>query len=396
MLRAAASLTAVIARQDGWPGIGKVEVVVGLRFDAEYDWSAVTELFLQGGALSVRRIQWASRTRVEVAQIFGLASDLPLGIKDVSLPRDGALDFFDCDAWIIFATSFEGVTLPARPVAIYCADLIQRYVPELFGQGQHAAMMQERERETFLGWQLARCVFATTPATVQDVIEYSGVEPGRTLLVPTLIDPLSVAPQPSSTAEAKLLWITNSSPHKNHQTAVASLREYYARGGTLPVLICGPDSHRLDPRVGGAIRGAADLATMPEVLDRLTFLGEVSDSEYLGLIQNAGVIWHNVVVDNGTFVAFDAARAGRIFVSSDYPQMRYLCERYGVDAMFHSHSDPIDTARVLLNAENHFRSGRKPSHDLHSDPDCARIRAYGALLGRLLRTEPSGNSKAAT
>ena len=86
-------------------------------------------------------------------------------------------------------------------------------------------MMQERERETFLGWQLARCVFATTPATVQDVIEYSGVEPGRTLLVPTLIDPLSVAPQPSSTAEAKLLWITNSSPHKNHQTAVASLRE---------------------------------------------------------------------------------------------------------------------------------------------------------------------------
>ena len=115
MLRAAASLTAVIARQDGWPEIGKVEVVVGLRFDAEYDWSAVTELFLQGGALSVERIQWASRTRVEVAQIFGLASDLPLGIKDVSLPRDGALDFFDCDAWIIFATSFEGVTLQPVP-----------------------------------------------------------------------------------------------------------------------------------------------------------------------------------------------------------------------------------------------------------------------------------------
>ena len=233
MVRAAASLTAVIAGHDGWPGIGKVEVAVGLRFDAEYDWPAVTELFLQAGALSVRRIHWASRTRAEVAQIFGLAGDLPLGIENVSLPRDGELDFFDCDAWIIFATSFEGVTLPARPVAIYCADLIQRYVPELFGEGQHAAMMRQRERETFLGWQSARCVFATTPDTAQDVIEYSGVIAARTLLVPTLIEPLSVASQPSSTAEAKLLWITNSSPHKNHQAAVASLQEVLCpRGDT--------------------------------------------------------------------------------------------------------------------------------------------------------------------
>jgi hypothetical protein len=386
MVRAAVSLTAVIARRDDWLGLGKVEVVIGLRADAPYDWPAVTALFLRAGALSVRRTRWDSRARAEVEQIFGLESDIPPDVARISLPRDGELDFFDCDAWIIFANSLEGVTLPARPIAIYCADLIQRYVPEIFGQGQHLVAARNRERETFAGWQLAQCVFATTPATVQDVVEYAGVDIRRALLVPTLIEPLTEAIQPGSTAEARLLWVTNSAAHKNHQIAITSLREYYAKGGTLPVLICGPDSHQLDPRVGGTIRAATDLANMPEVLSHLTFLGEVSDSEYIGLIQSAGIVWHNVVVDNGTFVAFDAARAGRIFVSSDYPQMRYLCERYGVDAMFHSHSDPTDTAEILLRAEKLLRSGILPSHNIHNDSDCERTRAYGALLRKLLET----------
>jgi glycosyltransferase involved in cell wall biosynthesis len=383
MLRAAASLAGMIAGHD-WPTLGRVDVVVGLRYDGDYDWDAMGHLFRDAGAVALRRLDWDSRTADDAERIFGLAGVLPPSVESVSVPRDGALDFFDCDGWIVFANSLEGVTVPVRPIAIFCADLIQRHVPQIFGPEDVADRARKRERETFLGWHMANCVFATTPTTVEDVIAYAGVARERTLLVPTLIDPLTATPQPRMPAGDEILWVTNLAPHKNHPTAVAALHDYYARGGTLDVVVCGPNTRQLDPRAGGTIPAALLLASEPHLLERLRFVGEVSDAEYLHLISGAGVIWHNVIMDNGTFVAFDAARAGRLLVSSDYPQMRYLCERYGVDAIFHSASDPGQAAGALLDAERRLRAGERPNHGLRGDPPGERFHAYGLLLEKLL------------
>ena len=102
------------------------------------------------------------------------------------------------------------------------------------------------------------------------------------------------------------------------------------------------------------------------------------------LISEAAVVWHNVIVDNGTFVAFDAARADRYFVSSDYPQMRYLCEHYGIAALWHPHADPSAAAAALLEAGRRAAAGEKAGHALRQDSKAERDAAYGTLLAMLL------------
>jgi glycosyltransferase involved in cell wall biosynthesis len=212
------------------------------------------------------------------------------------------------------------------------------------------------------------------------------------LLVPTLIDPLRDASVSMSAGEAvsngqddpSIVWVTHPSPHKNHAMAVDAARIYYEDlGGTLPLTVTGVNSQWVDPASGQDTRGSRAFRHAPEVLSHTRFIGEVSDSRYLHLIRNAAVVWHNVIIDNGTFVAFDAARADRHFVSSDYPQIRYLCDRYGVAAIWHRSDDPRGAAEALRLAEGRFRAGQQPGHNLRGDADEERINAYGGVLKRL-------------
>ena len=394
MLRNAWVLAGLLAERD-WPGIGNVDVVVGLLGRTPYDWQLLRrEVAALGPKVSLRRMDWESRPVAGLRTIFGSLLAVPPGIAGCSVPRDYGHDFLDCDAWIVFSYSLEGFVVPARPVAIYCADQIQRYVPEIFaGDGEEGRWM--RQSETHLGWRHARFVFATTPQTRSDVVSYAGVQNDRALLVPTLVDPLGSAAslhasvhssgQISGESEPYILWITNATPHKNHRAVMAALRSYYGEyGGKLPVVVAGIDTNLLAPYSGADNLASRSVHEATDVLPNLRFAGEVSNAAYMRLVSGAAVVWHNVIVDNGTFVAFDAARADRHFVSSDYPQMRYLCERYGIAALWHPPGDTTAAAVALLEAGRRAAAGEKTGHALRQDSKAERHAAYGTLLGMLL------------
>ncbi|MGD9713066.1 MAG: hypothetical protein AB7V46_13485, partial [Thermomicrobiales bacterium] len=148
--------------------------------------------------------------------------------------------------------------------------------------------------------------------------------------------------------------------------------------------ICGQDTDKLNPRSDNRTPLSEAFTQEPLVLPHIEFAGEVDDRRYLSLLHSAAIVWHNVVIDNGTFVAFDAARANRQFVSSDYPQIRYLCDRYGVDARFHPFDDPGAAARSLLAAQDDFLAGTSPRHQLRGDDPLEKQGAYRDLLSRLL------------
>ena len=391
MLRNARALAGLIAGRS-WLGIGAVEVVVGLRSHGPCDWAALEREFGAAGPhVSLRRMDWERRPVAGLRTIFGSLPGLPDMIAECSVPRDHGHDFLDCDAWILFGSSLEGFVVPARPVAVYCADLIQRYVPEIFaGDGEECRWA--RQVETHLGWRQARCVFATTPQTLSDAVSYAGVRRDRALLAPTLVDPIGGArplpPSGRSTGELYILWITNTSPHKNHQAAMEALRSYYGElDGTLPVVVAGTHSNLLAPGADADYPACRVIREARDMLPHLRFAGEVTDAAYLRLVSGAALVWHNVIADNGTFVAFDAARAGRHFVSSDYPQMRYLCERYGFAALWHPANDPRAAALALVEAERRAAAGADPGHALRQDSDDERHIAYGALLAMLLGKE---------
>ena len=385
MLRNASALAALLA-QTNWPGLGTLDVVVGLLRSGPYDWSAVGQEFAALGSVSVRRMGWEAWPVTAIRTMLSTLPALPNAITHCSVPRDYGHDFLDCDAWIVFGSSLEGFVVPARPIAIYCADMIQRYVPQIFG----AAGQEEhwrRQIATHLGWRSASCVFCTTPQTRTDAISYAGVRASRALLAPTLVDPIagSLRPQqPAAKCDPYILWITNASAHKNHRAAMEALRLYYGElGGTLPVVVAGQDTKLLAPGSGAQLQSSRSVHEATDVLPHLRFVGEVTHIAYLRLVSEASVVWHNVVIDNGTFVAFDAARAGRHFVSSDYPQMRYLCERYGVAARWHKAAEPAAAAGALLAAERAAAAGQDPGHKLHQDSADERRAAYGAMLLRL-------------
>lgn len=365
-----------------------VEVVIGVRKDGPYDWAALETEIATIPRTTLRRFHWASIDPHDAARIY----DFPVpDTPHLMAPRDGKFDFLDCDGWIVFSNSLEGFVVPSRPIGVFCADLIQRYVPEIFG-GLEAKGLWALQDETFKSWRRSRFVFSTTPATRQDVIEYAGVVPERAILTPTFIDPLAggqLAPDTGLVPDKPyILWVTNASPHKNARGALAALKVYYETlGGNLDVVICGQDTEKLNPAADNRAAIASEFARESEVLKHLRFLGEVSDETYAALVERASVIWHNVITDNGTFVAFDAARTGRYFVSSDYPQMRYLCERYGVDTTFHPHDDAEKAAAALLAADRKAQSGTAPSHKLVGDDPGEKGRAYHGLLARILEPQ---------
>ncbi len=389
MLRNALSLAELIAGHD-WDGLGRIGVVIGLRRDGDYDWPALEETARTSrGTISIRRMDWASWPSLHVQRMFPTLADMPRTVSELAIPTDRRHNFLDCDAWIVFGRSTEGHLAPLRPYAVYCADLLQRYVPQIFDtpDGQEQPWVWALQTTTFLGWRAARCVFATTPQTLGDVVGYAGVRASQALLTPTLIEWPKHRPQIAARdgSTPAIVWVTNPAPHKNHAAAVRAAGIYYEElGGTLPLVVVGTGSEKLDPRTGGDTTGARAFRSAPAVLERTRFAGEVSDAAYQHLIGGAAIVWHNVIMDNGTFVAFDAARAGRHLVSSDYPQMRYLCERYGVAPIWHPADDPAAAARALITAEGRFRAGERPAHALREDADSERLGAYGTVLQRLL------------
>jgi hypothetical protein len=385
MLRNASALAALLSRTN-WPCIGRLKVVVGLLKNGDYNWNEVGQQFAAlDGSVSVRRMGWEAWPVTAIRTMFRTLPAFPAAITHCSVPRDYGHNFLDCDAWIIFGSSHEGFVVPARPTAIYCADMIQRYVPQIFGATGHEEHWR-RQIATHLGWRRANCVFCTTPQTRTDAISYAGVRASRVLLAPTLVDPIagSLRLLQTDKHDPYILWITNASAHKNHQSAMEALRLYYRElGGTLPVIVAGSETMLLAPGSGAQLQSSRSVREATDVLPHLRFVGEVTDATYLRLVSEAAVVWHNVVIDNGTFVAFDAARAGRHFVSSDYPQMRYLCERYGVAARWHKAGEPAAAAAALFAAERAAADGQDPGHDLHRDSDNERCAAYGAVLLRL-------------
>lgn len=380
---ALADLLSGLRGPDGRP----IEVVIGLHREGGYDWQAL-EVFARShcGKLSIRPLNWVTRSTQALKAMFPNAPISPLAPPHCSIPADGVYDFLDCDAWLVFSNTYEGYVPPLRPTSVYSADHIYRYVP--LPKAHITSELVGINEASYLYWRGSRCVFCTTPWTLDDTISFAGVAASKTLLLPTLVDPVAGFARAAAKSPPPgdyILWVTNTSPHKNHAKAAEALRIYWTElGGDLDVVICGSYSDLLKPGSGNQHTLALALENGVGWSHRVRFAGHVDDNAFFDLINRSAFVWHNVIMDNGTFVAFDAARAGRSFVSSDYPAMRYLAERYGIDAVWFPASDPTAAAAALLATERKVRAGEPPAHNLRADDPGERALAYQRLVDMVL------------
>jgi glycosyltransferase involved in cell wall biosynthesis len=332
---------------------GRTTSVVFAHLDDDiYDERDFADLAAHG--IERRPFRWKYVDAAQLADIHA-CSGHEVAVADgwYSLPKDGTTDLLDCDFWFVGTDRFNHPLAPLRPYCLVAQDYLQRYFPEV--------VPREREMAFLTVARNAVAVLATTPHALGDVVDYAGIPRTRALLVPHVaaLDQFQDRDtDPPPRKQDYLLWTTNATPHKNHLMTFDALDRYYrVLGGRLDCVVTGVDTERLDPRrefeslSPHVLACRRHLERYPGLLDRIRFLGNVSQEEYVERMRGARFLLHNAIMDNGTLCSVEAAYASTPTLSSDYPPMRYISERYGINVRFFDAFDSRDLARRLKEME---------------------------------------------
>jgi glycosyltransferase involved in cell wall biosynthesis len=365
----------------------RFRVILGVP--AGYD---CTEHYLLNSDISVEQIGYeavaADDTRYVAPDKAERLSGLPLITPARTLPYGDTGVIGEVDAYILLSALFpEGVFVSRKPYAVYIADMIQRYVPEIYSDAgaNYQAPPWKMDRHQRAALKEAACIFSTTEQTMSDTLHYGGVDPCKTMLFPMFALDIADCQEAEVTSAAParkqfelkdlvsgstfkvdagkyFLWVTNAAAHKNHTNAFRALRHYYENlGGNLKCLICGPVTDLLIPRSGGT--GPYHAKIYKELEDwnfnqHLKVLGYITDSTYVSLLKAAKFLWHNVIYDNGTFSIIEAASVGTPVLSSAYPQIRFINDTFAVGSLFFEARDPVDAATKIRHMELRSRRTR--------------------------------------
>ncbi|TPK42319.1 MULTISPECIES: glycosyltransferase family 4 protein [unclassified Mesorhizobium] len=344
----------------GEPCRVRIGVLVG-KYDLSSDFGDAIE-----DGVDIAEFEWARVDQIAVATANshqGRNVDLPFDEYQMPIAEE-AKNFADSDLWLVVSDRTERPLAPIRPYAVFATDYIQRYVPEIFerwGWGIVDVPFLDSVRQ-------ANAVITTTPQTLEDAVSYVGVPRKKVHLAPMDFDPTAFPKQAGrsrsrSKGERKyIIWPTNPTQHKNHIRAFDALVQYYERlGGELDVKIVGTNTHFLNPEA----EIAEYLLQIPHVKDarqkfeksailneHVQILGEVSDATYAQLVAGAEFMWHPTLYDNGTFAVAEAAWLGTPSLSSGYPQMRYIGERFSIPMEFFNARSAPKMAEALKAMES--------------------------------------------
>ena len=319
------------------------------------------------------------------------------------------------DAFIMLSTLYAGgVFTTEKPYSVFAADFIQRYVPEIYttedqGYNNHGWELDRNQR---IAMKNASCVFATTPQTLEDVRSYAGIDEHKTLLFPMFaVDVDAMAPSSMQSqehdrtildhlsgrefkigAEPYFLWVTNASAHKNHRNAFQSLRHFYENlGGKTKCIICGPVTDNLKPGFSTHpyhLSIYKILDEWPDFEEHVRIATYIDDLAYSHLLRKAQFLWHNVIQDNGTFSIIEASLVGTPILTSSYPQLDFIMEKFAIEAQTFSPFDVIGAAVALKEMEQsaaNNQNRRQNSGNSKERADTkARVERENALLGGAL------------
>ena len=304
--------------------------------------------------------------------------------------NDGISNFDDADFLVIISDRLgDGIIASGCRFGILVYDFIQRYVPEIFDDGDletvkgrwlsHTLMMKNFSR--------AQALFVTTEQTRSDAISFGGVPANKVIKLPMEFDPVRISrllkspchdasPAKRNDGEGGyILWCTNTTQHKNHLRALRAFEMIYADDDDLPgVYMTGvyTDAYRR-----GAQGIIADLAYVRQVRHaiwhsrllsrKVKIMGELPDHDYVRTLKRALILFHPALYDNGTFSVVEAAWHGVPSLSSLYPAMREMDVRFGLNLLYFDPYDIDGMAQGILtgiNSRDKLRAELPPPESL--------------------------------
>ena len=337
-----------------------VIIVLSILKDA-YDVSRDFADILLYKNVRIRETVWETLDHDSVEMVFEFAKINQR--KNIypfySVPNDMINCFYDCDYWLLITDRTDYPILPLREYCIVPYDYIQRHVN--FGAKFSFISFIQNVRG-------AKNVFVTTPQTRTDCSFFCGIDINRVHLldIECDFDSCNIGKKKNENFKNYILWISNAAIHKNHMAALQALQFYYEEeNGSLPVIIIGTgmDSFNYKNRNDyinadncGYIEECRAFIKNSVLKDKMEFNGFVTDYKRNELLYNARFLLHPVKVDNGTFSVIEAAYMGVPSLSNDYPQMRFLDEKFKLNLGFADFDNPRNTAKLIKYYENNYKS----------------------------------------
>ncbi len=338
------------SRQEGEP-VNVIFSCVANEYNIQEDFADLLEL-----GISVSETHWKQVSKQQVEIMLKLSGEnQPLTHPEYTIPTQGVSNFNECDFWFIVSDRVAKPLAPIKPYGMMIYDYIQRYVPQIFDPAFSDAHFISTARH-------AQFVFATTPTTLNDTIQYAGLSPYRTHLAPMEFDTLDYPASNRKIADHYFLWPTNTTPHKNHVNAIKALDIYYRKlDGKLKVVMTGPGTDVFNHSADAVERPYLREVIMamheyPMVKDNLIIVGNLTKGDYISTLQSAKFLWHPAIIDNGTYAVVEAAYYGIPALSSNYPQMNFMNKRFNLDLNFCESTQPENMALQLKMMEEQYQT----------------------------------------
>ena len=263
------------------------------------------------------------------------------------IPDDGIQQLADCDACLIVSDRLAHPMLPIKPIALMVYDYLQRYEPQIMGNGDRNLLVTARS---------ANKVLVTTEFTRQDALQYAGVEPNRLRKVPMLIPEFPILHDSLNSGESihrYFLWTTNAAPHKNHKNAALALEIYYEEmDGCWDCRVTGVNTKGMLDSKLPHLQSFSEVFKRSAVLHkRMKWLGDLPDYQYRKVLAGAEFLWHAGRIDNGTFSVIEAAFLGVPALSSNYPAMKEMNTQFELNMLWMDPASPRDMAKKLKKME---------------------------------------------
>lgn len=321
----------------------EIDVVLAVGGHQER-WTREAERML-GPTVAVRSIRF-ERVDEETAEMVLAAGGRQVpddaGPGPWAMVRDGAGDLDDCDVWLQVTTRVavdDSILplLPVRPVVLVPFDFLEAY--------GYTGMPPEAVEQSLRAARAAQSVLVSTMQAYGDAVAFAGCRVSQLVTTPVeFAVPAGPGPDrhPDGVAEDPFcLWVSNSSPHKNHERTLDALASVARRHPDFRCVVTGYGvERRIDELAGGA-------SGRPAYLD---VRGFVTDSELAELMSKARFLLHSAVLDNGSYTPLEAAAAGCPVVSADYPPMREIATTFGLRCLWFDPWDVDEIARAVEEA----------------------------------------------
>jgi glycosyltransferase involved in cell wall biosynthesis len=323
---------------------------VANNYDMEEDFGDLIEL-----GIPVRETTWKVITKDEVELALKYSGEnYSLDFSEYVIPIYSVSNFNECDFWLIISDRVSRPVAPIKPYGMVIYDYIQRYVPEIFGTAF-------TDTNFLIAARNANFILTTTPNTREDAIQYAGLSPHRTHLAPMEFNTFNYKTNSKKIEDEYFVWPTNASQHKNHLNAVKALEIYYRDfDGKFKVIMTGPTTQffndsEYNRTVSTYITSVIDLIQKSDnVKKQLTITGNLAIHDYVSILKSAKFLWHPTIIDNGTYSVIEAAYHDVPSLSSNYPQMHYINNRFNLNLEFCNAKQPRDMAMQLKKMEEEY------------------------------------------